>query len=133
MYTNAPIHDLLIRIKNAYMARRPLVQGVIYSTMKESVLKLLKEYKFIKGYEKFTEGSKAFLSISLYQVKNKAQDIPVVTFKSKPWRRWYVWYKDLKSVANGQGIGIISTSKGVMPTHIAKKQKLGGELFAEIY
>ncbi|MBO4203972.1 30S ribosomal protein S8 [bacterium] len=50
-YVNAPIHDLLIRIKNAYMARKTAVNGVVYSKFKVKVLDLLKEYHFVKGYE----------------------------------------------------------------------------------
>jgi small subunit ribosomal protein S8 len=66
-------------------------------------------------------------------VENPGQDVPVVKFYSKPSRPWYVSYKDLKSVASGRGIGLISTSEGLMPTHVAKQKKLGGELIAEIY
>ena len=54
-FVNAPIHDLLIRIKNAYMARRTHVDGVIYSNFKVNVLELLKQYGFILGYEVTTE------------------------------------------------------------------------------
>ena len=50
-YVNAPIHDLLIRIKNAYMARKTAVNGVVYSKFKVKVLDLLKEDHFVKGYE----------------------------------------------------------------------------------
>ena len=50
-YTNAPIHDLLIRIKNAYMARKTTVDGVVFSKFKVEVLSLLKEYHFIKDFE----------------------------------------------------------------------------------
>ena len=134
MSLNAPIHDLLIRIKNAYMARRRTVSGVGYSRFAEEVLNLLKQYKFIEGYA-VVEGdnNKSFITISLKEVKNPVQDIPVIRFFSKPSRRRYVSYKDLKPVAWGQWIGIISTSKGLLPTHIAKKQQVGGELIAEIY
>ena len=50
-YVNAPIHDLLIRIKNAYMARKTTVDGVVFSKFKVEVLSLLKEYHFIKDFE----------------------------------------------------------------------------------
>jgi len=50
-YTNAPIHDLLIRIKNAYMARKTTVDGVVFSKFKVEVLSLLKEYHFVKDFE----------------------------------------------------------------------------------
>jgi small subunit ribosomal protein S8 len=60
-------------------------------------------------------------------------DIPNVKFFSKPSRPWYVGYKDLKLVAWGKGIGIISTNQGLMATHVAHEKKIGGELIAEIY
>ena len=101
-YVNAPVHDLLIRIKNAYMARRTTVDGVVYSKFKANILDLL-------------------------------NDIPSVKFYSRPSRPWYVGYKDLKSVAGGKGLGIISTNQGLLPVHVAKQKKLGGELIAEIY
>ena len=50
-FVNAPIHDLLIRIKNAYLARRYRVENVVYSKFKTQVLDLLKRFKFVKGYE----------------------------------------------------------------------------------
>lgn len=132
-FVNSPVHDLLIRIKNAYMARRTTVQGVIYSWFKEQILALLKRYKFIKEYEIIDEGNNKFLKITLKEVKDSNKDIPVVKFFSKPSRRWFVPSKDLKPVAWGRWIWIISTNKWVMASHEAKKQNVGWELIAEIY
>lgn len=134
MSLNAPIHDLLIRVKNAYMARRRTVSDVNYSRFAVSVLELLKKYHFIESFEVVdADNNKKFINISLKEVTNPVQDVPVIRFFSKPSRRRYVGYKDLRPVAGGQGIGIISTSKGLLPTHEAKKMKIGGELIAEIY
>lgn len=134
MSINAPIHDLLIRIKNAYMARRRTILWVWYSNFAQEVLVLLKQYRFIEGFEVVDAwNNKKFITISLKEIKNPVQDIPVIRFFSKPSRRRYVSYKDLKPVAWGQGIGILSTSKGLLPSHEAKKQKVGWELIAEIY
>ncbi|MDR0608066.1 MAG: 30S ribosomal protein S8 [Candidatus Peribacteria bacterium] len=132
-YVNAPIHDLLIRIKNAYMARKTTVTGVVFSKFKVKVLDLLKEYHFIKDYTLVTEGAKTTITITLNIVKDPINDIPEVKFFSKPSRPRYVGYKELKTVAGGKGIGIISTNQGLLPVHVAKSQKLGGELIAEIY
>ena len=109
-YVNAPVHDLLIRIKNAYMARRTTVDGVVYSKFKANILDL-----------------EARIKVTILN------DIPSVKFYSRPSRPWYVGYKDLKSVAGGKGLGIISTNQGLLPAHVAKQKKLGGELIAEIY
>ena len=132
-YVNAPVHDLLIRIKNAYMARRTTVDGVVYSKFKANILDLLKQYGFVKDFSIQGTDSKKEISIELKKVVNPVNDIPSVKFYSRPSRPWYVGYKDLKSVAGGKGLGIISTNQGLLPVHVAKAKKLGGELIAEIY
>ena len=132
-FVNAPIHDLLIRIKNAYMARRTTLDWIVYSKFKTSVLDLLKSYKFIVSYEVVEQGSKKTIVVHLKDVKDEVNDIPVIKFFSRPSRRWYVSYKEIKPVAAGRGIGILSTSQGLLPTHVAKQKKIGGELIAEIY
>lgn len=132
-YVNAPVHDLLIRIKNAYMARRTTVDGVVYSKFKANILDLLKQYGFVKDFSIQGTDSKKEISIELKKVVNPVNDIPSVKFYSRPSRPWYVGYKDLKSVAGGKGLGIISTNQDFLPAHVAKQKKLGGELIAEIY
>lgn len=132
-FVNAPIHDLLIRIKNAYMARRTLVDGVVYSNFKVSVLELLKQYGFIVSYNVVSDGNKKSIAITLKEVEDEINDIPVIKFYSRPSRRRYISYKEIKPVAAGRGIGIMSTSAGLMPSHVAKQKKIGGELIAEIY
>ena len=132
-YVNAPVHDLLIRIKNAYMARRTTVDGVVYSKFKANILDLLKQYGFVKDFLIQGTDSKKEISIELKKVVNPVNDIPSVKFYSRPSRPWYVGYKDLKSVAGGKGLGSISTNQGLLPVHVAKQKKLGGELIAEIY
>lgn len=133
-YVNAPIHDLLIRIKNAYMARKIVVEWVVFSNFKHQVLELLKQYGFVKDCEIVDAGNgKKTLTIHLKSVKDPINDIPKVKFYSKPSRAWYVRYKDIKSVAGGKGIWIISTNQWLMAAHTAKQKKLWGELIAEIY
>ncbi len=129
----APTQDLLIRIKNAYMARKTIVDFVVHSNFLESMVVLLKKYKFVREYTVVEDGNKKFLTIYLHEVVNPVQDIPVVRLFSKPSRRWYISYKDIKPVAWGKGIGIISTNKGLLPTHVARQLKVWWELIAEIY
>ena len=93
-YVNAPVHDLLIRIKNAYMARRTTVDGVVYSKFKANILELLKQYGFVKDFSIQGTDAKKVISIELKKVVNPVNDIPSVKFFSKPSRPWYVGYKD---------------------------------------
>ena len=132
-YVNAPIHDLLIRIKNAYMARKTKINWVPFSNFKIKVLELLKKYKFIKDFIIVENNNKKSINILLKVVENPINDIPEIKFYSKPSRPWYVKYKDLRVVAWWKGIWIISTSKWLMASHKAKQQKLWWELIAEIY
>ena len=52
---------------------------------------------------------------------------------SKPGRRVYSKAKDLRPVLNGQGISILSTSRGVVSDREARQQNLGGEVLCEIW
>jgi ribosomal protein S8 len=71
--------------------------------------------------------------LQLVSTGSMKEDVPVVKFYSTPSRKWYLWRQDIKSVAAGRWIGIISTNKGLMASHEAKSLKIGGELIAEIY
>jgi len=110
-YVNAPIHDLLIRIKNAYMARKTSVESVPFSNFKVKILDLLKQYGFIQNFEIKEEEKKKYMNITLKKVVNPVDDVPNIKFFSKPSRPWYVSYKNITLVAGGKGIGIISTNQ----------------------
>jgi len=132
-FVNAPLHDMLIRIKNAYMGRKTNIDNVQYSSLKENVLKILKEHGFVLDYSISEDGKKKFISILLKEVTNSIQDVPVIKFHSKPSRRLYVSYKDLHKVAWGLWIGVISTNKWVITTKEAKINKVGWEYIFDIY
>ncbi|MGB9707428.1 MAG: 30S ribosomal protein S8 [Microgenomates group bacterium] len=122
--------DLIIRIKNGYLAKKDKVE-IPYSRFKEEVLERLKELKFIKDYQ-ITEGIKKEIKINLlYKDKNPA--LTDIKIYSKPGRRYYVSYRELKPVLNGLGYSILSTSKGILTNIEAKKLKVGGELLFEIW
>ncbi len=132
-FVNAPVHDMLIRIKNAYMARKTKIEGIQYSKLKENVLDLLKKNNFIKDFSIVEDWKKKFLTVELKEVVVPVQDIPVIKFYSKPSRRVYVSHKNLHKVAGWLGIWVISTSKWLITTKEAKQYKIGGELLFEIY
>lgn len=132
-FVNAPLHDMLTKIKNAYMARKTDVWNIQYSKFKDNILKILKDNSFVKNYKIVNEWNKQFLAINLKEVSNPIQDIPVIKFYSKPSRRIYTSYKTLHNVAGGLGIGVISTNRWVMTTQQARKQKVWWELMFEIY
>jgi len=119
------IIDLIIRIKNGYMARRETIDSP-YSKYKEAILKKLVDLKFIRSYTVKNEIKKN-ITINLNYEEGK-QAINDVKIYSKPGMRLYISYKNLKPVLSGFGHSILSTSKGIMTDKEAKKAKLGGEL-----
>lgn len=122
-----PIADLLTRIRNATKAHHEKV-NIPYSIIKEGILKVMKDMKFIDGYSVNTEGKFKVLEVKLSTLK---EDM-VLKRISKPGQRIYIQSKDLKIIKNGLGITILSTPKGIMSNLDARKQKIGGEVLCEI-
>ena len=52
---------------------------------------------------------------------------------SKEGQRIYVSRENIRSVKNGVGIAILSTSKGVVTGEEARKNGVGGELICEVW
>lgn len=125
------IIDLIIRIKNSYLARKENL-SCYYSKFKEEILKKLKELKYIKDYKIEEKDSKKMIFVELLYI-NKEPVITDVKIYSKPGRRYYVSYKDLKPVMSGYGYSIISTPKGIMTNKEARLKKIGGELLFNIW
>lgn len=127
---NDPIIDLIIRIKNAYMTKNEDLV-VPHSNYKEAVLKKLQDMKYIKSYSVEGDVIKT-IEIELNYTKGIAA-LTDVKLVSKPGKREYVSYKDLKSVMNGMGVSFLSTPKGILTNREARKEKLGGELLFMIW
>jgi small subunit ribosomal protein S8 len=124
-----PISDMLIRIKNGQMRRKEFVEIYPKSKMKIEILKILKKEGFIEDYE---EKEKSII-VKLRYFPDGTPLITDVKRISKPSRRVYVSYKELKPVMNGIGVAILSTSKGILTDKEARKLKVGGELLLEVW
>ena len=125
-----PISDFLTRFKNAARAGNEEFTAP-YSKIKADIAEILKQEGYIWKYEVVT-GERTELKISPKFVDGR----PVLTDLkrvSKPGRRQYVGSQDIPRVLSGLGISILSTSKGVMSGASAKRQKLGGEILANIW
>lgn len=133
MMTTDPIADLLTRIRNAVRARKSTCE-IPASTIKESVLKVFKEKGFIAGYVRQQEEVQDTLIVQLkYLGKNHKSVINSMKRVSKPGRRIYKGYRDMKPLLSGLGYSILSTPKGIMTDEDARKHKLGGELLCEVW
>jgi len=127
-----PIADFLNRIKNAEAVYHEIVK-VPFSKVKFQIAKILENEGFIQGIEKRGRGTRKFIKIILKYNNDKTPALRDFKMISKPSRRVYVKSKDVKKVKGGFGIGIISTSKGLMTNKEAKRKKVGGEYICEIW
>ncbi|MFH0838223.1 MAG: 30S ribosomal protein S8 [Patescibacteria group bacterium] len=123
-----PIADLLTRIRNAVKAKHSKTI-VAYSKLKVAILEVLKQNKYVDDFKVIKVGNFDQIEISMNNVHTSLNLKRV----SKPGQRIYIKKGDLKPVLNGYGIGVISTSRGIMTTSEARKNGLGGELLCEIW
>lgn len=127
-----PLGDMLTRIRNG-VARRKSSVSTPASTLRARVLDVLQSEGYIRGYSKTEfENGKAELNIELKYYEG-APVIRKIDRVSKPGRRVYVSVKSIPQVANGLGITILSTPKGVMADHQAREQNVGGELLCSVF
>jgi len=144
-----PIADMLTRIRNANNIERPLVE-MSGTKLKVALAKVLLEEGFILGYRtgKYTEneeGVKEFgevtdmsqphivLQVYLKYGLDGEKVIRHIARYSKPGRRVYQGYKEVRRVLDGLGIAVLSTSRGVMSDREAKKLKVGGEILCTVW
>jgi small subunit ribosomal protein S8 len=130
-----PLADFLTCIRNAARASKSEVR-VPWSRMRSDVAHILKNEGYVTDVEKVKdEKAKAGKPELLVKLRGqgKTRAITQITRVSKPGRRQYVGAGEIPRVLGGMGIAVVSTPRGVMAGHQAKKQNLGGELLLTVY
>jgi small subunit ribosomal protein S8 len=128
-----PIADLLTIIRNGYSAKKEEVSAN-YSKVKHAIATTLFENGYLDGVK--VEGKKEIAKKKLVITLRYIDTIPAITSVkrvSKPSVRIYSSARKVPSSLSGTGITIISTSKGVMTSKKARKEKLGGEIICKVY
>jgi len=132
MSMNDPLGDMLTRIRNAGMRRKSKVTTP-GSRLRAHVLDVLQEEGYIRGYSStdFGNGRTEFeIELKYFDGEPVIREISRV---SKPGRRVYAAVQAMPRVANGLGITIVSTPKGVMSDHVAREQNVGGEVLCKVF
>ena len=78
------------------------------------------------------DNGKSELEIELKYYEG-APVIREITRVSRPGLRVYSSVKSIPNVANGLGISILSTPKGVMADHQARDENVGGEVLCRVF
>jgi small subunit ribosomal protein S8 len=126
-----PISDFLTRLKNATRARKEDFSAP-YSKIKEQIARILKEEGYIWSYEKTGEGVYTEIKVRPKYV-GPTPSLKDLKRVSRPGLRQYVGASEIPKVLGGMGITILSTPKGIMAGHSARKQNIGGELLALVW
>jgi len=128
-----PIADMFSTIMNAQAVAKKQASISPFSNLKFQILEILKREGFISDAKKKGKDPKKKILIDLKYNEDGSSAVSSIKRISKPGRRVYVQYTELKPVRSGYGISIISTSKGLLTNKEAHKQKIGGEFIAEIW
>jgi len=127
-----PISDFLTRLRNAGKAR--LDECVLpHSTLKESIAAILKTEGYIADYSAGADAQGHKTLVVKMKYVDGASAITGITRVSSPGRRLYFRYTEIPRVLNGLGIGILSTSKGLMKDADCRRNKAGGELICNVW
>ena len=121
-----PIADMLTRIRNAQVARKPSVT-LPASKQKLAIAKVLEREGYIASVNSEQVDGKGVLTLELKYY----QDRPVIERLervSRPGLRIFRRADQLPVVQGGLGVAIVSTSQGVMTNRQAKAEGHGGEV-----
>jgi small subunit ribosomal protein S8 len=130
-----PIADFLTRLRNAAAAQHHDV-AIPSSKLKVELARILQEQGYIDGYH---VGPPALgrpgdlLTVTLKYTEQRKPVISGMQRVSRPGQRTYVDHGHIPRIQGGMGTAIISTSKGVMTGHDARRQGIGGEVVARVW
>jgi small subunit ribosomal protein S8 len=127
-----PISDLLTRLRNASKAR--LDECVIpHSNVKAGIAGILKNEGYVADCG---EGTDARGHRTLVVKMKYLGGVPAITGidrVSTPGRRLYFRHSEIPRVLNGLGIGILSTSRGLLKDADCRRMKSGGEMLCNVW
>lgn len=127
-----PLADFLTQIRNAASASKPECLTP-YSRVKSDVAGVLKKEGYIEDCELTKNGNHQALKLTLKGSTAGVKPIRGIRRISKPGLRRYVGAGEIPKVLGGLGTAVLSTPKGILSGHEAKKQNVGGELLLYIW
>ena len=127
-----PISDYLTRIRNALTADHTEVE-IPASRLKKEMSRILTEQGYIESFDVEPTKVGEVIRIQLKYTDDRRPVISGMRRVSRPGRRRYVAQDDVPRVQGGMGTAIVSTSRGVMTGHDARRQGVGGEVVAYVW
>jgi small subunit ribosomal protein S8 len=135
MTVTDPIADMLTRVRNALMIGHAVV-AIPSSKIKVEIARILKEEGYIEDYFVTDDKPQPVLRIRLKYSGDRRNRKPVISGLdrvSRPGRRVYTRKRDIPWVLSGLGISVLSTPKGVITGHQARRLGVGGEILCYVW
>ena len=126
------IGDFLTRIRNAGMAQHEKVD-IPSSNMRVGIAKILESYGYIRSYKVARDGKQGVMRVYLKYDPSGRPKINRLERFSRPSRRVYVKSDQVPDIRSGYGLAILSTNRGILSGHEAKKQNVGGEVLCKLW
>ncbi len=123
---------MIIKIKNAYLVKKESVK-VSSSRFNTKVAEALVKEGYLESVAKKGRGVKKYLEIKLKYNEGGIPAIHGLSLVSKPGRRVYKGFGEIRRVRNGYGLSLVSTSAGILTDKEAREKKVGGEILLEVY
>lgn len=133
MSLNDPIADFLTHIRNATVRKHATVSSPS-ANIKVHIAEVLEREGFIRGFNvsKNDQGHPVIELELKYDEKGESV-IRGLKRLSTPGLRRYIGYREIQPVLNGQGISIISTSKGIKTDLECRHLQAGGEVLCQVW
>ena len=131
MVLTDPLGDMLTRIRNAQLRNKSKVSTPA-SSHRQRVLDVLQSEGYIRGYSSIEQEGRSEFEIELKYYDGHPVIREIVRV-SRPGRRVYASVDSIPRVANGLGVSILSTPKGVMSDTDARAQNVGGEVLCQVF
>lgn len=132
MNVTDPIADLLTRVRNAAMAGRKHAD-MPHSDLRARICALLEKEGYLREV-RITEVEGRKRIRTYFRLDDDNQPVfQHIERMSKPGRRLYLQWRELPRVRRGMGLGIFSTSRGLLTDRECREQRLGGEYLARIW
>jgi small subunit ribosomal protein S8 len=125
---------MLTRLRNASLQRHTTVT-MPKSKLKLAIAELLQQEGYVRDFSVQPADGKPFENIVI-TLKYTADRQPVITGLkrvSRPGLRIYSKQADIPRIRGGLGLTILSTPRGVMSGHEARRQNVGGEVLAYVW
>ncbi|MEM8883680.1 MAG: 30S ribosomal protein S8 [Planctomycetota bacterium] len=127
-----PIADLFTRIRNAGNAGRNKLD-LPHSVVKENIARLLVREGFLDEVQVTEVDNFKRMRVRLRTDLDGTSVISNIQRVSKPGCRVYKRSRDATPVLRGLGLGIYSTSKGMLSDTQCREQRVGGEYVGRVW